>query len=392
MTSTGTGILTKFFNQRRIALPVVVAAGLASGTLLGLRPTSAQDRGGTLAWHQVFQKADTWPETMLVSRRRYRRWRVAGPSDMAVHAVDLALRRMRVADPQFAVYEQRVRRDWSQLRLTDPNGGKTKLITPLDWFNSTNTQIDRALIRLVLDRMQSDCAIAELITAPFRAQLAELQRENIPPDDPRWLQLYCTVTDWEKDLEPLRGLDTFRDSAQQIARQFAGECVYTPDALFGELERLDGRWRKLREPLLRNPDQARPQVVKLVDQYAALRDRVHFGLRPVREFLAECTTLDMKAEWREQWANLIGELQRRDWYRRPEIRRQTLRRDALIFDSDRDPTDVVLRRTRALLEELKRADGIDCDALCAYGKRLDRLERIARTIAPRLVDARKALF
>ncbi|NOZ23925.1 MAG: hypothetical protein GXP25_22850 [Planctomycetes bacterium] len=419
--------MTTFGGRSAVAFRFMLIVGLATGWLLSPVSAPAQDREQKLAWHQVFQKAGTWPETMLLSRTRYRKWRAADPGTRVkpFDAANLALKRIRVADPTFRIYERRVARDWAQLRLPPPRTGEVRSATPLDWFNSTDTTIERGLIRLVLDRMESDCSIARLATAPFRARLAALERDDVSPEDTRWLELYCTVTDWEKDLERISGLDTFRDSAELIAREFPDECAYTSDALFGKLEQLNGRWEKLREPLLQYPEQARPEVVKLVGEYAAVRDRVQFGLRSVQEFLAKCQGLDMKTEWQEQLTNLYAELQRREWYQKPAIQRQALRRAALILDSDRDPTDVVLRRTRALLDELKRrADPISRSealprsggtravsvprqslgtrntrqslgtrkSLDAYETRLRRLEETAGMIAPRLVDARRALF
>ncbi len=101
----------------RVLLTVAVATawgvGFAGGATQDQRPEEPP------AWHEVYRKDDTWPETMLLARARYRRWRVAGPSDKAFAAVDLALRRIRLADSTFAIYEHRVTRDWAALRLPD---------------------------------------------------------------------------------------------------------------------------------------------------------------------------------------------------------------------------------------------------------------------------------
>jgi len=406
---------------------VLFFISLAAELVTGACAAAQERQPERLAWHQVFQKAETWPKTMLLCRDRYRQWRSVGPSDKAFAAVDLALRRIRLTGGEFALYEHRVTRDWAELSLSDASTEEPRLTSPLDWFNSADTRIERGLIRLVLRRMEADCEITKLVTAPLDARLAVLERENVDADDPRWLKLYCAVTDWDDLLEPLRGLDTFEQSAALIERTFADECAYSVDDLRKKRNQLDERWAQLREPLLQNPEDARSQVVRLVQGYAVLRDRVRFGLRSVDEALTEFTLLDMKSEWEEQLSNVYAELKQREWYRKPAVTRQALRGASLIFDSDCDPTDVVLRRTRALLDELRLTCGLRCgrspdratrmdrwspgsretsgqryrrgrrpaphaDSLGAHEARLRRLEQMANTIPPRLRDARHLLF
>ena len=130
----------------------VLAVVMASGYTLGPVPVPAQEQQEELAWHEVFQKAATWPETMLVSRSRYRKWRALEPDGTALSAVDLALRRIRVSDPAYAVYEHRVTRDWAQLRLAHPASEEGKTVTPLDWFGGTDTRIERGLISVFRHR------------------------------------------------------------------------------------------------------------------------------------------------------------------------------------------------------------------------------------------------
>ena len=66
---------------------------------------------------------------------------------------------------------------------------------------------------------------------------------------------------------------------------------------------------------------------------------------------------------------------------------QTVNRHATIWPEDRDPLDVVLRRTRALYEDLNgQAE------LAASGARLAALEAEARQAAPEAVEARLGLF
>ncbi|MFC1596796.1 hypothetical protein ACFL5Q_02510 [Planctomycetota bacterium] len=356
-----------------ITIAAVAVCG-ASPTWAAANPPSPEP----LAWHEVFRKAETWPETMLLCRARYRQWQETGPSDKALAAIDLAMRRIRLAGPEFALYEHRVTRDWAELPA----------VAPLDWFGGADAEIERRLIHLVLNRIEADCRIAKLATAPLRDRLAALAREDVDADDPRWLVLYCAVTDEEERLRPLGGVDTFRRSAELIRETFADERTYSLDVLEEELVELDRRWTSL----LAEARAAPSDSAALVAEYAALRDRVRFGLRPVEEALAEFTLLDMRTEWEEQLTNLEAELRRRDWYRTPAVARQALRPAALILDSDRDPTDVVLRRTRALFDELRLTYGAEIGGMASHEARLSRLEQAAGAIPIRLRDARHALL
>ena len=226
-----------------MAFRVLLAIGMVTGCSVGAAVQEQPDK--PLAWHEVYQKADTWPDTMLLCRARFQQWQAAGPSDKAFPAVDLAIRRIRLAGGPFAVYEHRVVRDWAELRLPGAPAGQSRATTPLDWFNATGTEIERGLIRLVLDRIETDCEIAKLATAAFRGQLSVLEREEVRADDLRWLQLYCTVTDWEEQLAPLAALDTFGRSASLISQAFGDECAYSPEKLQKDREQLDARWAGL---------------------------------------------------------------------------------------------------------------------------------------------------
>ncbi|MCP4452831.1 MAG: hypothetical protein GY809_15325, partial [Planctomycetes bacterium] len=69
---------------------------------------------------------------------------------------------------------------------------------------------------------------------------------------------------------------------------------------------------------------------------------------------------------------------------------QTFHRAALILDSDRDPLDVVIRRTSALLNDITRAP--DAQDMKAMARGLAGLKRQARTVALKDAKARRAIF
>ena len=68
---------------------------------------------------------------------------------------------------------------------------------------------------------------------------------------------------------------------------------------------------------------------------------------------SEPVNLNMEDEWHRQFLALEHDLARRDHFDR--IKAQAFRSEALIIETDRDPADVVLRRTAALMEDLVRS-------------------------------------
>jgi hypothetical protein len=295
-----------------------------------------------LEWHQVFEKADSWSATMLHCRNRFKSFLATGPIDKAFPAVDLTLRRIRVADPDFGVYEERVMRDWSELPLPGVTDSESRPTTALDWFRSTDTTIDRALIGMVLSRTESECEIAKRATSPLRMRLAALQNEDASANDPRWLELYCDATDTEMLLTPLQGLDTFQDSAKTIREAFGAKCTFTCNEVQEKQEKMDARWNVLFDRATVSPT----KLTALLDEYATLRNEVRFGITSVRRAMSDSELVNLQTEWEEQLKDLENELRRRDWYAREAVIRQTLHPAALVFPEDRDSVDIAVRLRR----------------------------------------------
>jgi len=103
---------------------------------------------------------------------------------------------------------------------------------------------------------------------------------------------------------------------------------------------------------------------------------------------AEWLADEQAAQWR-QVGQLIAEAGK-DPARASTVAAQTLRPEALIRPTDRDPLDVLLRRTRALLVALRRQP--DGPGLVREEDALIALEAEGQRIAPAAVDARRAAF
>lgn len=93
-------------------------------------------------------------------------------------------------------------------------------------------------------------------------------------------------------------------------------------------------------------------------------------------------------EWDRQYAELQANLQHRDQFR--QVADTAYRPEALILDSDRDPTDVVLRRTAALWNHLRRWQGDD-PRWDAWAQQLAVLRARGDALDPADLDARRAL-
>ncbi len=96
----------------------------------------------------------------------------------------------------------------------------------------------------------------------------------------------------------------------------------------------------------------------------------------------------MPAELQSQYADLERSLNDRAHFQ--QVAATTYRRDALILDEDRDPADVVLRRTAALLAHLRQWPTID--QLESAARELSQLQAQNRVTDPADLEARRALF
>jgi len=95
----------------------------------------------------------------------------------------------------------------------------------------------------------------------------------------------------------------------------------------------------------------------------------------------------MTADWESQYASLQGDLRAAGHF--SKIAAETWRAESLVLPSDRDPADIVLRRTAALLLDQKRLGGGGLDE---PGKELASLIAASKAIDPKDANARRALF
>ncbi len=90
----------------------------------------------------------------------------------------------------------------------------------------------------------------------------------------------------------------------------------------------------------------------------------------------------------DEYAQLAADIANRGWFEK--IAHQALRREALILATDRDPADVVLRRTAALLADLTGRD--DAPDLSEHAAELKRLQGANAAVPVADAGARRQLF
>ena len=96
----------------------------------------------------------------------------------------------------------------------------------------------------------------------------------------------------------------------------------------------------------------------------------------------------LREERARQHQDLSQQLPRKAWF--AKVAAQTFRQEALILEGDRDPLDVVLRRTRALLDDLKKSSA--AAPLAPMEAELSALAAKAQQTGVEGKDARRALF
>ena len=94
--------------------------------------------------------------------------------------------------------------------------------------------------------------------------------------------------------------------------------------------------------------------------------------------------------WNEQWQELAGQIGKGATGGR--FKAEALDPQALILAGDRDPLDVVLRRTGSLIQHFKQEGKLPADVVGSFEKQWNDLSASAATVAVSNGDARKDLY
>jgi len=101
-------------------------------------------------------------------------------------------------------------------------------------------------------------------------------------------------------------------------------------------------------------------------------------------------TLDLTAEWLFQHEQLARQIELREKIFPDRVTSTVFRTESLILPADRDPADVVLRRTAALLDRLAQLPG--CEDLADQRRELADLQHRVQSVAVTDGTARKELY
>jgi hypothetical protein len=383
---------------------------------LALQAASGAADAKPLDPHQAYAKRATWAETMIATRTKCAEWAQG-------------MKEGQVAGTPLAAVWAKIQADWpthAAWFYQDLPG-----VRYLDWFlqANNNPHFERWIMSRALPRVARADAV-------LNQELDELVRGNVQTNDPRWLELYARARRLEDILstarriwlgelrleferqaaELIRGRAPSSDSRWAALKDLAAKCVTTSKAAHaGKVEELASaiellavalpgrfsanrelaqqlldaqpRWSGAMSAVLKQDAQALAALPAVADEVRAARRALLRSLSGMEEFLAQQPGGALETEWEEQFAALSTDLANRAWF--DQVAAQTLWPEALIQPGDRDPVDVVLRRTAALLADVKRLGGPD---LAEAERHLVALQAASAAIRPDHGEARYVLY
>ena len=400
--------LVKRFNMNRSILPALTVAVLA--ILAGESRVMAAESA-----ERIYVKKATWAETMIATRANCAEW-AKGQKEGQLSATPLP-----------AVW-RKIHADWPAHCAwfrQDLRGNRY-----LDWFlQSGNTHFETWILGQTAPRIGE-------ASDPLTQELAELQRTKAASSDPRWLELYARARRLEDVVSVTRRLwlgelqSAFEGQAADMIRskapsedarwaalkRWADQCLdrgavahvgsvgdlksaveslaaAMPERFSGGgafLERLaeaEPKWNETIAGLLAQDADALGRLPTLHDEVRAFRRSLVAAVRGMPEFLGAWPHVDLEAEWEEQHAALEHDLA--DRARFDGIAPEVLRFESLVLPKDRDPADIVLRRTAALLADLRAAAA---PKLAGLEQELAALKRANRALSLENAEARYVLF
>jgi hypothetical protein len=265
----------------------------------------------------------------------------------------------------------------------------------LEWFGAASvTTTDQTMINRVLSQLPAG-------SDPLRRQFDELRRDRVASDDPRWLNLYERACRMRESSGPLKQI-WIAELQRLVAREF--EPLLDPQAVADDAEwealaarvktiserigsgypfeiagfgasidslgrALPGRftgaavlqarvaqrtpeWQQVLAGAARGDAAALDALRGIADEVRAARRDTLLALRGMAELLDSPTGALLETDWQQQFETLRYDLANRGHFDR--VAPETYRTQALIQSEDRDPVDVVLRRTAALYDDLLR--------------------------------------
>lgn len=243
------------------------------------------------------------------------------------------------------------------------------------------------------------CRVRDACESLNRIWLSDLRRSiedryrpilepTASPDDPQWQELRVLVESIVKQLPPGSPIDAGGMRASVLALAKALPDRWQAGPLIAKLDQQQPRWQERIAGASAGDPEAISKIGTTAEEISTLRRELLLALGGMAEFLAEPAHGAMTSEWEAQFGSLQDDLANRPHFQ--QVAAETYRPESLILDSDRDPLDVVLRRTAALLADLRwMAAAPD---LSGPAEQLSALGRAAAEIDPALGEARFVLF
>ncbi|MBI5394670.1 MAG: hypothetical protein HZA91_05160, partial [Verrucomicrobia bacterium] len=345
---------------------------------------------------QAYARKATWAETMIATRANCGEWiNEAKPKESQL-----------VGTPLRAVWA-RIAKDWpAQCAWFARDLPRNR---HLDWFlHARDVSFERWLFSLITKRLGEPNQYVNW-------DLEELQKEKALPGDPRWLDLYGRVNRFEEIVTITRKLwlGDLRNDIEFVAlnvlcrgtlceepgwtelKEHAAKCADAGpaahvgsvrelraaigalsaampsrfaggDALRKQLDELEPKWNDIILGVSKQDAKAMEQLPVLYGEVRAFRRSLLLAVRGMNEFLGTWSRVGLEQEWEEQFASLQRDLGNRAHF--DAVAPETFRQESLVLPGDRDPADIVLRRTAALLADLRTPTGSGDTPVAASSK------------------------
>ena len=216
------------------------------------------------------------------------------------------------------------------------------------WFSPRETAgLEQEILGTVLSQIKP-------ADVPFQAEAKALADAQAAAGDPRWLGLYARACRYRQCAALLGSQSRLQSELDALI------AAQVPDD--------DPRWDAFRARAV--------QVVELDDQFATLQ----FDIRQREVLSAPAGPRDWNGERYVPTEASMAE----------EIARQVFHPASLVLPEDRDPADIVVRRTVALLADLQRTPA--AAKLAAFSEPLAKLQRAIADTPMADAAARRKLF
>ncbi len=206
---------------------------------------------------------------------------------------------------------------------------------------------------------------------------ADFSRDKAPSEDPRWMSLKDLAGQCASGPAAHPGsIAELRPAVELLASRLA-----QPESMLKSLDKAEPRWRGVLDNALKQNADALTQLPRLCREVRGLRQSLLRSLRGMTDFLVTWSQVGLEQEWENQFATLCHDLGNRTAFEK--VASETFRPESLILPGDRDPADIVLRRTEALQAHLCPSDSETA---------LLDLRKAADSVEPTNNEARYLLF